>query len=138
MPNYNPPTHVQPGAQRRVGWDGVDWNILVEAANTRTVRLQFQDRGVNVSGRRQFLYWLSDDADGASLTGDVTPPNTRIGGTGADLHEVVADELAIGLTDANSAAQILIGPVTGADTYYLAVVDPQGLVHVSPAITFAA
>ena len=134
---YNAPTDVQPGAQRRVGWDDVTYAIGDGTlGNVRNVTVRLLDRGVAVVGPRLFTMWLSDDADGTGLA--ASAPNLQILAEGQVLHEVVADKLVVALSNAAGLAAVAIGPQAGADTFYLAVADPQGAVHVSAAIEFAA
>lgn len=113
----------------------VDFTIGTEAANAINVALQLNDAaGVALATRAAVLAYLSDDANGDSIAGTAPDGNVAIGTDGV-LIPVVADKAFWLVSEADGDIDLDIGE-SGADTWYLVVVLPNGKLVVSSAITF--
>lgn len=115
----------------------VDFTIGTEATNVINVGLQLNDAGgTALATRTAVLAYLSDDANGDSIAATAPSGGWAIGTDGL-LIPVVANKAATFISEADGDIDIAITE-TGADTWYLVVVLPNGKLAVSGAITFAA
>lgn len=114
----------------------VDFTIGSEAANVINVGLQLNDAGGSALATRASVFaYLSDDANGDSIAGTAPDGNVAVGTDGL-LIPVVTDKAFQLVSEADGDIDLDIGE-SGADTWYLIVVLPNGLLVASAAITFA-
>lgn len=124
-----------PTTKGRVG--GVAFTVGAEAANAITVNVQMNDgNGDAMTVRSGLYFYLSDDANGDSIA--ATAPSTSVAaGTDGFIDDVTAKKSFMGISEADGDLDVVITE-TGADTWYLVAVLPDGRLSVSGAITFAA
>lgn len=114
----------------------VSFTIGEEADDVINVAIQLQD-GTQVLGERaSVMCYLSDDANGDSIAATAPDGNVAIGTDGLAIP-LVADKAFQLVSEADGDIDLDIGEA-GAATWYLVVVTPDGQLHVSDAITFAA
>jgi hypothetical protein len=110
--------------------------IGAEAANVINVGIQLVDEsGTALAVRGSVLAYLSDDAAGDSINAAAPDGGWAIGTDGV-LIPIVAGKCAQLVSEADGDIDIDITE-TGADTWYLILVMPNGLLVASTAITFA-
>ena len=112
------------------------FTIGAETTNVINVGVQLMDRGHEVTQRVGLLAYLSDDANGDSVAG--TAPTTVAIGTDGVAIPLVAGKCFLLTSEADGDIDINITLSSGADTWYLVLVMPDGALKVSPAITLAA
>lgn len=110
--------------------------VGAEAANSINVAIQLFDGDQEIGERACLFAYLSDDANGDSVAGTAPAGNVAIGADGV-LIPVVADKAFQLISEADGDIDLDIGE-TGADTWYLILVMPDGSLVASDAITFAA
>lgn len=116
--------------------NAVNFTIGSEAANVINVGLQLQDAdGADIAVRTAVQAYLSDDADGDSVAATAPDGNVAIG-TDGELIPLVADKAFTLISEADGDIDLDIGE-SGADTWYLIVILPNGKLIASTAITFA-
>lgn len=119
-------------------WSDVSFTVGAEVDNSINVAIQLKNGiGGNRSERTAVFAYLSDDANGDSIAGTAPDGNVAIGTDGV-LIPVVADKAFYLISESDGDIDLDIGLTTGADTWYLVVVLPNGDLKVSGAITFAA
>jgi len=107
-----------------------------EAGNVINVAIQLKDAdGEDLAARANVYAYLSDDANGDSIAGTAPDGGVAIGTDG------IADPITAGKSfrlgsEADGDIDLNITE-SGADTWYLVVVLPDGSLKVSGAITFA-
>lgn len=116
--------------------------VSLETANARTVSLQLLDRENRDLAMRAGVWgYLSSDP-----AGDVLEPHsatlTLAGGTDGIVVTNAAANTAghsafWAVSEADGDIDITITQTSGADTFYLVIVLPNGELFVSPAIVFA-
>lgn len=112
-----------------------DFTIGAEADDVINVAIQLKDhQGNNLQQRCCIGWYLSSDANGDALA---SAPDTVAIGTDGLLIEELADQSGKVICEADGDIDINIGK-SGAATYYLVLVMPDGSLVVSDAITFAA
>jgi hypothetical protein len=110
--------------------------IGAEGGNAINVAIQLKDAaGNDLAVRGSVLAYLSDDANGDSVAATAPDGNVAIGTDGV-LLPVVADKVFQLVSEADGDIDIDIGE-SGADTWYLILVMPDGRLVASNAITFA-
>lgn len=108
-----------------------------EDTNAINVAVQLLDgNGDNLATAAGVQWYLSDDADGSSLTAAAPDGGAAIGTDGL-LIEQTANTSGLLVTESDGAADVALTEA-GAATWYLVLVLPSGRVVVSGAITFAA
>jgi len=108
-----------------------------ESANVINVAIQLNDAAGNaLSARGAVLAYLSDDANGDSIAGTAPDGNVAVGTDGL-LIPIVTDKAFLLISESDGDIDLDIGE-SGADTWYLIVVMPDGTLVASGAITFAA
>ena len=131
---------------RALGWSikavsnnlsNVDIVVGAEDTDTINVSLQLQDaNGAALAESMSVLAFLCDAADGEDQTAAAPSGHVSAGTHGGCIH-LVTDKFF--LLNTNSAGLVDIDIVeSGADTWYLVLVFPNGERVVSGAITFAA
>lgn len=114
----------------------VAFTVGAEAGNSINVGLQIKDAGGADAAERVALpAYLSDDANGDSVAATAPDGNVAVGTDGL-LIPLVADKAFLLVSEADGDIDLDIGE-TGAATWYLVVVLPNGKLAVSGAITFA-
>lgn len=115
------------------------FTIGAEAGDSINVAIQFVDweNGGDVDEVVEVWGYLSDDSGGIGVAATVPAGDVAIGTDGAILGELVADKVFLFQSEADGDLDIDIGE-TGADTFYLVLIMPDGRRVVSNAITFAA
>jgi len=108
-----------------------------EATNTINVAVQLQNEDAAALAESiSVLAFLCDDTDGVDQTATAPDGHVAAGTNGGCIH-LVTDKFFLLNTDANGSVDIDIVE-SGADTWYLVLVFPNGERVVSNAITFAA
>jgi hypothetical protein len=114
----------------------VDFTIGTEAGNDINVAIQLNDAaGTALATRAAVMAYLSDDANGDSIAA-TAPDGGWVIGTDGVLIPVVANKAAWLVSEADGDIDVTITE-SGADTFYLIVVLPNGKLAASGAITFA-
>ena len=117
-----------------VGWT-IDLTVLAEGGDEIVVELEvFDAEGNPLEEVRHLVAWLSDAAAGAPTAG--APGADVVISGGINLIEHTADIYFELLTDASGEAVFTIGDA-GSPTFYLNVVQGDGTIFSSTAITFA-
>lgn len=108
--------------------------VGAEAGNVINVGIQLFGSNIPELAERGSIHaYLSDDANGDSVV--ATAPDTVAIGTDGLMIEVVADKCFLLVSEADGDIDINIGK-SGAATYYLILVMPDGSLQPSGAITF--
>jgi len=116
------------------GWT-IDLTVGTEAGDEIAVDLEvFDAEGNPLEEVRHLVAWLSDAAGGAPTA--VAPDGDVVISGGVNLIEHTTDIYFELLTDANGEAVFTIGD-SGTPTFYLNVVQGDGTIFSSTAITFA-
>ena len=116
---------------------GATFTIGTEATNVINVGIQLHKvSGGNLDVRGALMAYLSDDANGDSIT--ATGPSTESAiGTDGVLGILLAKKIYFLVSESDGDIDIDLTE-TGAATWYLVLVMPSGKLVVSSAITFAA
>lgn len=115
----------------------VEFTIGSEATNVINVALQLNDAGGTALATRAAVFaYLSDDANGDSIASSAPSGGVAIGTDGLAIP-VVTNKAWVLVSEADGDIDIDITE-TGAATWYLIVVLPNGKLVASDAITFAA
>ena len=114
----------------------VDIVIGAQATNTINVAVQMQDgNGAALTESMSILALLSDDTDALDKTAAAPDGHVDVGTNGGCIH-LVTDKFF--LLNTNSSGLVDLDIVeSGAATWYLALIFPNGERVVSGAITFA-
>lgn len=121
---------------------GATFKLDIEAANERTVSIQLLDKeGREMQQRASLWAYLSSDANGDALEA-VSGTLTIASGTDGIVHLASAANSAGHSTfmltsEADGDIDVSITQTSGADTFYLVLVMPDGSRVISGAITFA-
>ncbi len=112
------------------------FTIGAEATNAITVNVAVKtNRGqAAVASRRALMCYLSDASTGAGVCA-TAPATSVVAGTNGKLDAIITKKVFIATTNASGALDIVITE-TGAATWYLVMVMPDGRLVVSSAITF--
>lgn len=115
----------------------VTFTIAAKATNTIKVTLQLKDaRGQVLSRIAHLRMWLSDNADGSTLTATATTSALAVAAKGLLLFVDVTGKMASFVTDATGALDINLIQTDTTKSYYLCVQMPDGSVSISPVIAF--
>lgn len=107
-----------------------------EAGNEIIVSIQFLDAaGAAMATRCNVPFYLSDSATGDTIVAAAT---SLVAGTDGVLIETISNSAGSITSEADGDADVVIGDASGAATYYIVLVMPNGSLVVSSAITFAA
>lgn len=113
-------------------------SVGAEAANAINVAIQLKDAGgADLAAVGYVTAFLSDDSGGLAISGTAPATSVAIGTDGAIIKELTTKLAWILQSEADGDIDLTITE-TGADTWYLVVVLPDGSQVVSDAITFAA
>lgn len=124
-------------AEDSVG-NAVVWNITAEAANARTLKIQFYARnGREMQRPCAVLAYVSSSATGDAIEAASGTLSVAAGTDGA-LVELSTDNGYLLIPEADGDMDVTITQTSGADTHYLVIVMPNGDLIVSPAVDFAA
>lgn len=116
---------------------GAGFVIGAESSNIINVGIQLRDANANdLAQRAAVRAYLSEDANGDSVVG--TAPTTVAIGTDGVAIPLVTGKCFELVSEADGDIDLNITLSSGAATYYLALVMPDGSLVVSGAITFAA
>ena len=107
-----------------------------EASNVINVGIQLKDGADDIAQRASIRAYLSEDANGDSVIG-TAPTSVAIGTDGLAIP-LVAGKCWLLTSESDGDIDINITLSSGAATYYLVLVMPDGSLVVSGAITFAA
>ena len=101
------------------------------------VAVQLQDANwQNLTQRGAVRAYLSDNADGSTLT--ATAPGTSVGiGTNGLELELVTKKVFELVSNASGQVDLNLSDNTGAKTWYLVVILPDGSLNISPAMIFS-
>lgn len=111
--------------------------VGAEAGNVINVAITVKDHNARQAAERvAFRAYLSEHATGQSLVG--TAPTSVAVGTNGLAIPLVAGKAWELVTNASGLIDLNITLSSGAATYYLILVLPDGTLYASAAITFAA
>ncbi len=111
--------------------------VGTKAVNTINVTVQLKEAGgQNVSKIVAVSAYLSDNADGSTLTATVPTSTVAIGTNGLILVVDVTNKVFQILTNATGQFDLNLIQTNTATTYYLVLVLPDGSLLVSGAIAF--
>lgn len=114
----------------------VDFVIGTQAGDVINVGLQLNDAaGSALATRASVFAYLSDDANGDSIAGTAPDGGVAVGTDGLAIP-LVASKAWLLTSEADGDIDLSITE-SGADTWYLIVVLPNGKLAASGAITFA-
>jgi len=106
-----------------------------EATNVINVAIQLKDKaGNDLAVRASLLAYLSDDANGDSIAATAPDGGVAIGTDGLAI-ELIADKVFLLTSESDGDIDLDIEE-SGADTFYLILVMPDGTLQASGAITF--
>lgn len=115
---------------------GATFTIGSEAADVINVGIQLTDAaGSDMATRAGVDFYLSDSATGDTVVAAAT--SLAIGTDGVAI-EYVSNSAGKLISEADGDIDLDIGDASGAATYYLVLLMPNGSLVVSDAITFAA
>jgi hypothetical protein len=130
---------------KRVGWSvksvsndlaGADIVIGAEDDDTINAAIQLQDaNGDPLAESMSLIGFLCDDTGGLTPTGTAPDGHVAAGSEGGCIH-LTTDKVFLINTNASGVADVDLVE-SGADTWYLVLVFPNGERIVSDAITFA-
>lgn len=124
------------GVAEKMGAPAIVVGAENTGAGTINVAIQLKDSaGADLAVRGGVLAYLSDDAAGDTVAGTAPDGGWAIGTDGM-LIPLVADKTAMLVSEADGDIDITITE-SGADTWYLILVMPDGKLVASDAITFA-
>jgi len=120
-----------------IGWT-IDITVGAEGGDSILVELEvFDAEGNPLEEVKHLVAWLADGNGGPNPPTTTAPDgDVAISAKGTILIEHTADIYFELLTDVNGELDFDIGEA-GAGTWYLNVVQSDGSVYISPAITFA-
>lgn len=117
----------------------LDAKITVGAEDTNVINVAVQmldyDNGSEINERVQVGFYLSDDANGDSIAATAPSGGMAIGTDGL-MIEWTDNKAGVLVCESDGDIDIDITE-TGADTWYLILVMPDGRLVASGAITFA-
>ncbi len=117
---------------------GATFTIGDEAGNSINVAIQLTDAdGNDLAAVSYVTAFLSDADTGIGVAATAPDGDIAIGTDGAILGELVADKVFLLQSEADGDIDLDIGE-SGADTFYLVVILPNGTQVVSGEITFAS
>lgn len=112
------------------------FTIGTETANAITVNIQLKDAaGADMATRSSVGFYLSADANGDSTAVAAT---SLAAGTDGVMQEFISNSVGRLISEADGDIDVVIGDASGAATYYLILVMPNGSLVASSVITFAA
>lgn len=116
--------------------NNIEFTIGAEASDVINVGIQFKDGNRNVAQRAGVIAYLSDDANGDSVTGTAPAGGVAVGTDGLAIP-LVADKAFQLVSEADGHVDLDITNASTTPTFYLVVILPDGTLSVSDAITFA-
>ena len=113
------------------------FTIGVKAANTITVTVVLKDERANALAEIvNAEFYLSDNADGSTLTATVPTSNLAIHSKGVIIGTLTTNKAGEIITNAVGTFDLDITQTASPVTYYLVIIKPDGGLLVSGAITF--
>ena len=114
---------------------GVTMTVNAQAGNDITVNCQFTDFNGNAYGAVGALqFYIADDADGKDIAA-TAPDGSFAAGTDGSLGVLLTGLVGLGVCEADGDLDVVITE-SGADTFYVVFVLPDGSIVVSGACTF--
>lgn len=121
---------------RNGAFNNASYSVGAESSNAIAVAVQLKDGADNFAGRGAARVFLSDNADGSTFS--ATAPTSALAvGAGQSIIADATAKSATVVSDATGLINLTITYTTGAKTWYLVTVMPDGSLSVSGAITFA-
>ena len=115
----------------------VGWTVGSKTSNTINVALQLEDaRGQAIQQVAHVELYLSDNADGSTLTATATTSALAVGTNGVILDTPVSEKVVDCITNGSGQLDINVIQTSGGTNYYLVARMPDGSVAVSPEISF--
>jgi hypothetical protein len=112
------------------------FTIGAEAGNVINVAIQLKDAaGSDMAISNAIPFYLSANADGSTTA---TAATSLAIGTDGLMLEWTSNSSGLLVSEADGDIDINIGDASGAATYYLVLVLPNGKLTISDVITFAA
>lgn len=132
------PAHARQGRMGNDRVQNVTYTIGAETSNAITVNVQvIDDEGGAIDESVALQQYLASDS--ACLTVEASAPTGTAAGTdGSLVVEYTAEVVWLANTESDGDLDIVVTLSSGADTFYLATVLPNGTIVCSSAITFAA
>lgn len=116
---------------------GVTYSIAAEDSDTITVSCQFTNAdGEDCATAVCVQQYLSSDSAGQTRVAAAT--SLAVGTDGTILVEYTSNSIWSAVSETDGDLDIVIGDASGAATYYLNTVLPDGRLDTSAVITFAA
>lgn len=116
---------------------GAAFTIGAEGGNAITVNIQLQDaNGDDLDEAAHVQAFLSDDSGGIDIAATAPDTSVAAGTDGSIIAELVTSKAWLLQSETDGDIDLTITE-TGADTWYLVVILPDGTKVVSDAITFA-
>lgn len=116
--------------------NGASFTIGDETNDVINVVIQLKDGTANQSGIRHIQAYLSDNDDGSTIAGTAPDGGVAIGSEGLAIPLIAGKAFTL-VTNADGEVDLDIEE-SGADTWYLVLLLPDGSILVSDALTFAA
>jgi hypothetical protein len=116
-------------------WDSVSITVAAIVGDVINVALQFKLDGVDVAERVSVFAYLSDDANGDSVAATAPTGGVTIGTDGVAIPLVAGKAFQL-ISEADGDLDLDVED-SGADTWYLVIVLPDGSLQVSGAIAIA-
>jgi hypothetical protein len=113
------------------------FTIGTKSSNTINVAVQLQDnRGQAIQQIGYCDVYLSDNADGTTLTATALTSNIVIGTNGVIIQTTVTEKAVAVISNKSGQFDLNLIQTASPQTYYMVVCMPDGSVVVSNAITF--
>lgn len=111
-------------------------NVGADAGTTVAITIQLKDSaGADLAVRGSVLAYLSDDANGDSIAGTAPDGGVAIGTDGLSIPLIAGKAFQL-VSEADGDIDLVVTE-SGADTWYLILVMPDGKLVASGAITFS-
>lgn len=124
------------GSQSRNKFNTVTFTIGSESSDTINVAVQVEQEDQSLSERTSFIAYLSGDAEGDGVVGTAPTGGVSAGTNGQVLTEIETDKVLLLKTNASGSVDIDLTD-TGTPTFHLVVIEPDGSITASDAITFS-
>lgn len=135
QPSVRPANQSASRAFNRFGL--AKFTIGTKATNTIKVTVQLlNDLGQALTELVNCEMYLSDNADGSTLTATVPTSNLAIAALGFILGTLTTNKAVEIITNSSGTFDLNIIQTASPVTYYLTIIKPDGGLIVSPAITF--
>ncbi len=133
----NPQPAKQAAARAYNTFNRCAFTVGTKSGNTINVAVQLQDaRGQSISQIAKAKVYLSDNADGSTLTATATTSALAVATNGVLLDIPVTGKVCEVISNALGQFDLNLIQTSGGTNYYLVVVMPDGSISVSPVVGF--